>query len=367
MPSKTIQELPTPALLLDLDRLDANLSWMADRARELGVSLRPHIKTHKCLEIAERQRALGAGGITVSTLYEARVFADHGFEDITWAFPVILNRIPDVVDLAGRVCLRVVVDSQEAVDALEGTKQPLHVLLKVDCGYHRAGVDPGGDEAVLVARAIADSSFLQLDGILSHSGHAYNVASAEAAADVGERERAVMVRFAERLRSTGIDVTTVSVGSTPAMRAVRELPGVTEARPGNYALFDYTQVALGSCTPAACAATVLSSVVSSPAGAKHCIVDAGALALSKDPGPGPPHHTTMGEIYRDYGAGELDPDARVVAVSQEHGRINQALPVGTRVRILPNHSCLTVAQFDEMYAVRGAEVLDRWKVWRGRD
>ncbi len=139
---KTLHDLPTPALLLDLDRLERNLEWMANRSKELCFSIRPHINTHKCIEIAQRQRELGATGITVSTLYEARVFADHGFQDITWAFPVILNRIPDVVDLAARIQLQVVADTAAAVAALDATGHSLHVLLKVDCGYHRAGVDP---------------------------------------------------------------------------------------------------------------------------------------------------------------------------------------------------------------------------------
>ena len=367
MATITLHDLRTPALLLDLDRLERNLEWMAKRATELGVSLRPHIKTHKCVEIAQRQRALGATGITVSTLYEARVFADHGFDDITWAFPVILSRVPDVVELAERVQLRVVADTQEAVAALNATGQPLHVFLKVDCGYHRAGVDPLSDQAVQLARAIAESSSLRFDGILSHSGHAYDTKNALQTADIAEQERSVMVRFSERLQSEGIETPTVSVGSTPSARAVRDLHGVTEMRPGNYALFDYMQVTLESCTAAECAVTVVSSVVSSQPNGNHAILDAGALSLSKDPGPGSPHPRTMGEIYQDYEAGALDPDMRLIAVSQEHGRLTQTLPVGQRVRILPNHSCLTVAEFDECYVVRGADVVDRWKIWRGRD
>jgi D-serine deaminase-like pyridoxal phosphate-dependent protein len=363
---RRLSDVPTPALVLDADRLETNLEDMANRASTLGVSLRPHIKTHKCIEIAERQRALGARGITVATLYEARVFADHGFDDITWAFPVILNRIPEIIELAGRVRLGLVVDTMQTVARLEGTGAPLHVGLKVDCGYHRAGVDPQGEEALDIARAIADSGQLRFEGILSHSGHAYDVASSDEAAGIAEAERTVMVAFAERLRGQGIEVPTVSVGSTPSMRAVSNLEGVTEVRPGNYALFDFTQVTLGSCTPADCAVTVLASVVSSTAGADHCLIDAGALALSKDPGSGAPH-ATMGEVFRDHARAELDPDLRVVAVSQEHGRMNARLAPGQLVRVLPNHSCLTVAQFDEMWVARGDDIVDQWKIWRGRD
>ena len=178
-----------------------------------------------------------------------------------------------------------------------------------------------------------------------------------------------MAGFADRLRAEGIEVPDVSVGSTPAMSAVTSLEGVTEARPGNYAFYDYDQVALGSCEARDCALTVLASVVSSwgvRRGDDRCIVDAGALALSKDTGPDRPEHPTMGETFADYAAGVLSPGVRLVSLSQEHGILSASFPVGTRVRILPNHSCLTAACFDECFVVRGGEVVDRWRIWRGR-
>jgi D-serine deaminase-like pyridoxal phosphate-dependent protein len=362
----SIHQLPTPALLLDLDVLERNLQRMADWAAALGVALRPHIKTHKCIEVAERQRALGIAGITVSTLYEARVFAEHGFADITWAFPVILSRLDEVRELAGRATLRLVVDSPEAVAALEGLGVPLHVWLKVDCGYHRAGVDPGSPLAVDLARRIAGSPWLSFDGILTHSGHAYHGRSREEIAAVAEEERRVMAGFAARLRGEGIAVPGVSVGSTPAMSVVEDLQGVTEARPGNYAFYDFMQVTLGSCAVRDCAVTVLATVVSHRPGEDTSVVDAGALALSKEAWTGPGGRETMGEVFADCEAGVLSEGARLVKLSQEHGVVSAALPVGSRVRILPNHSCLAVAQFDEVHAVRGTEVVDRWTVWSGR-
>jgi len=362
----TIHDLPTPALLLDADVLERNLRRMAERAETLGVSLRPHIKTHKCVEIGERQRVLGARGITVATLPEARAFAEHGFDDITWAFPVILSRLDEALALAERVTLRLVVDSPDAVAALERAGRPLHVWLKVDCGYHRAGVDPRSSLALELSRALHESSTLAFDGILSHSGHAYygptQVESARAAAE----ERDVMVEFAAALRADSIPVNGISVGSTPSMNAVDHLEGVTEARPGNYAFYDYTQVLLGSCTAGDCAVTVLASVVSSQPAADHCVTDAGALALSKDVGREDAPSPTMGEIYGDYGAGALLADTRLASVSQEHGVVSRPLPVGSRVRILPNHSCLTAACFDEYRVVQGEEVVDRWRIWRER-
>lgn len=367
MTDATIQDLRTPALLLDVDVLARNLQRMADRTKALGVTLRPHIKTHKCIEIGERQRALGARGITVSTLYEAEVFAEHGFTDITWAFPVPVSRIAQVVDLASRVRLGVVVDSLETLDALNASGGRLNVWVKVDCGYHRAGVDPTGPLALDLARRLQTSPTLRFDGLLTHSGHAYHAESHSALQAIAAKERDVMVRFAERLRDEGVGVRQLSVGSTPAMSAVDHLTGITEARPGNYVFYDYTQVQLGAANVRDCAITVLSSVISSQPRGGHCVVDAGALALSKDTGPGGPAPPTMGEIYADYAAGSLRQDARLTALSQEHGIVSAPLPVGERVRILPNHSCLTAACFDEYIVVQGDEVVDRWKVWRGRD
>lgn len=362
----TLADLPTPALIVDIDVLEANLARMAARATELGVALRPHLKTHKCVEIADMQRALGASGVTVSTLYEAGVFAEHGFDDITWAFPVVLSRLTEIRTLAERVTLRLVLDSPESLAALKRAGYPFHVWLKVDCGYHRAGVDPDSELAARLAQEIHGSPTLSFDGILSHSGHAYQTRGVEALRRVAEDERRVMTGFANRLRALGIDVSRVSVGSTPAMSAVEHLDDVTEIRPGNYAFYDYTQTIIGSCTVRDCAVTVLSSVVSSQPGADHSVIDAGALALSKDLGPSHAPHSTMGEIFTDPGGGTLRGDARVTSVSQEHGLVNAPLPIGTKVRILPNHSCLTVACFDQYYVARGYEIVDRWKIWRGR-
>lgn len=361
-----IAEIATPSLLLDLDVLERNLAGMAGRAAALGVALRPHIKTHKCVEVAERQRDLGAAGITVSTLYEARVFADHGFTDLTWAFPVILSRREEIRELAERVTLRLVVDSEEAVRGLEDLGLPLHVWLKVDCGYHRAGVDPAAASSVELARRIAGSYSLRFDGLLSHSGHAYHGRNRGEVAAAAEEERRVMAGFADRLREAGVAVPGVSVGSTPAMSVVERLDGVTEARPGNYAFFDFMQVGLGSCGVQDCAVTVLASVVSARPGDPCCVIDAGALALSKDRGLDWTEPPTLGEVFADYSAGLLSPIARLTSLSQEHGILSRRRPVGTRVRILPNHSCLTAACFDEYTVVRGDDVVDRWKIWRGR-
>ncbi len=361
-------DIETPALLLYRDVMERNLKHMADRARQLGVSLRPHIKTHKCLELGRRQLAHGAKGITVSTLFEAQAFARAGFTDLTWAFPLDLSHVRHVQQIAqdGGATLRVILDDLETAKALAGSG--LHVWLKVDCGYHRAGVDPASRYGLEVARELGAERGLSFDGILSHSGHAYHTRNRTEAAQIAEQERQVMAWFAELLRKDGLPVRGVSVGSTPAMAAVKDLTGVTEARPGNYIFYDRTMVLIGCCKPSDVAVSVLATVVSHQPGASHFVVDAGALSLSKDLGP-----THLG-LDPAFGEVRGHPELTVASVSQEHGLIRAAAPaaiegkfkVGEHIEIIPNHSCLTEAHFDEYVVVEEDQVVDRWKIERGR-
>lgn len=360
-------DVETPALLLNRDVMERNLKEMAGRAKKLGVSLRPHIKTHKCLELGRRQLAHGAQGITVSTLFEAQAFARGGFTDLTWAFPLDRTHIPHVRRIAeGGATLRVILDDLETAKALAGSG--LHVWLKVDCGYHRAGVDPSSRYALDVARELGAERGLVFDGILSHSGHAYRTRNKKEAAEIAEQERQVMVWFAELLRKDGLPVRGISVGSTPAMVAVESLSGVTEARPGNYIFYDRTMVLIGCCEPRDVAVSVLATVVSHQPGASHFVTDAGALSLSKDLGPG---HLGLEPVF---GEVQGHPELTVASVSQEHGVIRAAAPaaiegkfkVGTQVEIVPNHSCLTEAHFDEYVVIDGGRMVDRWHIERGR-
>ncbi len=360
-------DIETPALLLDRAVMERNLSHMAEKAKKLGVSLRPHIKTHKCLELGRRQQAYGAKGITVSTLFEAQAFARGRFTDLTWAFPLDPTHIPHVQRIAqDGITLRVILDDLDTAKALAGSR--LHVWLKVDCGYHRAGVDPASRYALEVARELGAERGLTFDGVLSHSGHAYRTRNLNEAARIVEQERQVMAWFAELLRKDGLPIRAVSVGSTPAMAAAKDLTGVTEARPGNYIFYDRTMVLIGCCEPRDVAVSVLASVVSHQPGAPHFVVDAGALALSKDLGP-----THLG-LETAFGAVKDHPELTVASISQEHGVIRAAAPaaiegkfkVGQQVEIMPNHSCLTEAHFDEYVVLEGGRVMDRWHIERGR-
>ncbi|MGH7520688.1 MAG: alanine racemase [Gemmatimonadales bacterium] len=360
-------DVETPALLLDRAVMERNLAQMAGRAKRLGVALRPHIKTHKCLELGRRQLAHGANGVTVSTLFEAEAFARGGFTDLTWAFPLDRSHVPHVKRIAaGGATVRVVLDDLDTARALSGTS--LHVWLKVDCGYHRAGVDPSSRYALEVARELGAERGITFDGILSHSGHAYRTRTRDEAAHVAEQERQVMAWFAELLRKDGLPVRAVSVGSTPAMVAAKDLTGVTEARPGNYIFYDRTMVLIGCCEPRDVAVSVLATVVSHQPGASHFVVDAGALSLSKDLGPS---HLGLAPVF---GEVKGHPELAVASVSQEHGVIRAAasaaiegkFTVGQQIEIMPNHSCLTEAHFDEYVVIEGDRVMDRWHIERGR-
>ena len=356
-----IDELRTPAMLVDLQRLEKNCAGMARRAAALGVNLRPHVKTHKVEAIARLQAAGQFGGITVSTLAEAGHFRDAGFTDITLAVPLEPRKAREALDLA----VNLLVDSMQAIDAIEHAacfnETPV-VWLKVDCGYGRAGVDPTSAVAFRIVERLATHPSIRFAGLLTHGGQSYSCMGRDAIARVARTERDTVVNFAERLRARGWSVPGISVGSTPTMMHVDHLDGVTEMRPGNYALFDAFQAQIGSCALDDVAASVLATVISVQS--ERAIIDAGALALSKDAGTGA---SGFGLV--------IDVDGRpcdsltVASLSQEHGKIVgngvSRLSVGDRIRIVPNHSCLTMACFASVYGVRDGNVEAEWFPCRG--
>jgi D-serine deaminase-like pyridoxal phosphate-dependent protein len=369
-----VDELPTPCALVDLDRLERNARRMADKARRLGVRLRPHIKTHKCIEAARIQTDLHFGGVTVSTIAEAQAFAAGGFTDITYAVPIAPQKIADAADLHGEIdSLNLLVDHPEtvrAIDELAASRSiTLPVYLEIDCGGGRSGVDPDNESAEILVQRLAGAENIDFRGLLTHAGHAYGARNRSEAYEVACEERNLMTAFAAELRDLGVDVPEVSIGSTPAMKAIDDLTDVTEVRPGNYLFFDAFQTTIGSCTTDDIAFSVLATVISVDPERGRAVVDAGALALSKDAGP----------IHVDPDCGYGLPVAvedqhplpglRIVALTQEHGSLSgpgcEALHPGTRIRIFPNHSCLSAACFDRYQVLRGTEVVDEWRPVRG--
>jgi D-serine deaminase-like pyridoxal phosphate-dependent protein len=322
------------------------------------------VKTHKCVEAGRLQHGGAPGPITVSTLAEAERFADDGFRDITYAVPIAPAKLDRAAALARRIeRLNVLVDSEEAFRAAEAHAHPFDVFLKVDCGYHRAGVDPESPDSVRLALHMASSEGVQFRGLLTHAGHSYNVRGVEEVRRIAAEEAASLTRF-RALLGLG-DSLLRSIGSTPTLSVVERFDACDEVRPGNYVFFDAFQAALGSCTRDDVAVSVLTTVVGSYPERGALIVDAGALALSKDLSP---EH-----IDPDFGYGvvcdlDLRPlPMRIAALSQEHGKVESRIhvPVGTRLRILPNHSCLTAAMYERYHVIEGGAVVDEWRPVRG--
>lgn len=351
---------------------------MSDRAQALGVDLRPHLKTAKCREVARLATARHSGAITVSTLREAEYFAADGYDDILHAVGIAPGKLDRVAALRRRgVRLTIVTDDLDVASAIAARAQEsdgtFDVLVEVDCGDGRAGVEPEGAMLLELARTLASAPGVDVRGVMTHGGHSYGCEDEAAVAAVAEQERAGAVRAAERLRADGFPCPVVSVGSTPTAVHARHLDGVTELRAGVYVFEDVFQAGVGSCAIDDIALSVLTTVTSRHPERNEVLVDAGGLALSKD-------RSTEGAA-RDVGYGLVaDVDGRasygelvVSRVSQEHGVVTavrgavpfERLPPGTLLRILPNHACFTAAAYEAYQVVEGTpgregEVVGAW-------
>jgi len=372
-----LETLKTPGLVLDIAKVKRNAAEMSRRVKEFGADLRPHIKTHKCIEVARIQTVGHSGAVTVSTLAEARAFAANGFTKITYAVPIEPGKFNEAIEISRDCELSLITDDSDVPDQLNhAAKQAnvhLNLFLKVDSGYHRCGVEPANPEAIEIPRRISDAANLRFAGILTHAGHSYNCQTKTELLALAQHERDVMAEFGELLRKEVGPVPIVSIGSTPTITCVDHLEGIDEVRPGNYIFFDAFQATLGSCSFDDCALTVLASVVHRARGEgdrQKVIIDAGAIALSKDRGP-------VG-LNPDCGYGKVldlagnDLNLTVSEMSQEHGAIMvkdenifDRLRVGSRVRVLANHSCLTAAQHSHYNVLEGENIVDQWKIHTG--
>ncbi len=366
-----LNQVTTPAFLVDRAVLGGNCARMLEKARASGVSFRPHVKTHKVPAIGRLQHGGTPGPVTVSTLAEAESFAVDGFRDITYAVPIAPAKLARAADIASRIDrLNILIDSEEALRAIEAFAAShgvtFDVFLKVDCGYHRAGVDPGDPDSVRLALDMARSEAVRFRGLLTHAGHSYNARDVEEIRRVAGEEVGCLSRFRALLATEGLGETMRSIGSTPTASVVERFSECDEVRPGNYVFYDAFQATIGSCSLSDCAVSVLTTVVGSYPERGAVIVDAGALALSKDVGP---EHIVPQFGYGVVCDADLHPlPMRVVALSQEHGKVvaeSHAPPVGTRLRIIPNHSCLTAAMFETYHVVEGGRVVDEWRPVRG--
>ena len=356
-------QLTTPAFLVDKAVMQRNCDRMRAKAAASKVIFRPHVKTHKVVEIGRMQHGGETGPITASTLAEVEHFAGAGFRDITYAVPIAPEKLERAAGIAKRMeRLNILIDSFDALEAIESSGFSFDVFLKVDCGYHRAGVNPDDPDSGVLARRIIDSKNVRFQGLLTHAGHSYHAMNVDEIRTVANEETAALTRFRERVAPDALR----SVGSTPTASVVDRFTDCEEVRPGNYVFYDAFQSTIGSCRFEDVAVSVLTTVVGSYPERNTIIVDAGALAMSKDTGPDHINPQFGFGIVCDPG---LEPQTtmKVVALSQEHGKIAtlQPVAVGTKLRIVPNHSCLTAAMYDTYHVVSGRRVVAEWKPVRG--
>lgn len=372
-----LADLDTPALLLDGAKMRANIARMDAALAAHGVALRPHLKTGKSVAVARAMTERWSGAVTVSTLMEAEQFFAAGFRDILYAVGIAPAKLARAAALVAQGAdLTLILDSvavAEAVAALgreRGVAFP--VLIEIDSDGHRAGVRPD-DAATLTAIAGALAGGADLRGVMTHGGGSYNATSSEALAAFAELERSGAVTAAEVLRAAGFASPAVSVGSTPTALFARDLAGVTEVRAGVYVFFDLVMAGLGVCREDEIALSVLASVIGHQAERGQLIIDAGWMALSRDRG------TASQRVDQGYGLvcdsnGDVIGDLVVVGANQEHGIVarrdggpldQRDYPVGTLLRILPNHACATAAQHGNYHVLDDGAVAAVWPRFGG--
>jgi D-serine deaminase-like pyridoxal phosphate-dependent protein len=372
-------DIPTPAALIDEPRMTKNIMRMQERMAALGVRLRPHVKTSKCVAVARRQQAAGARAITVSTLKEAEEFFAAGFPDILYAVAIAPHKLDRALALHRRGCaLTLLVDAAPAAEAIvakgRAEGHAFDVMIEIDSDGHRAGVRAEAPELIEIGR-ILHAGGATLKGVLTHAGSSYELDTPQALQQLAEQERSRCVRAAERLRAAGLPCPEVSVGSTPTALSAKVLDGVTEVRAGVYVFFDLVMVNVGVCTTQDIALSVLTTVIGHQPEKGWAIIDAGWMAMSRDRG------TQRQKI--DYGYGAVcDADGRpmdefvVTAANQEHGIVARRdgtaapdiatrFPLGSRLRILPNHACATGAQFSHYHALAPDGDVQLWSRFNG--
>ncbi|MGH9373579.1 MAG: alanine racemase [Vicinamibacterales bacterium] len=370
-----LSSLQTPCVLIEQSKLERNIDRMQAAADKGGKRLRPHAKTHKSPDLALIQIARGAVGICCAKLGEAEVFADHNIPDIRLPYPLHPVNGERVLGLLDRTRFSFIVDHMDVArgwsDVMQRAGREVDVLVKVDVGFHRCGIDPDPSTAADFVARIAGMPGLRFRGLLSHAGHAYAAASEAHTFSIAQEEARLLTTLRDRIVERGVAVEEISVGATPTARFSLQLEGITEARPGNYVYYDRMQVALGSATWDDCALTVLTRVVSRPA-TDRIILDSGSKTLTSDQIRGAGATAGYGAVLESVDASVQDERLQIERLSEEHATVSVRgddcrLVPGDLVRVIPNHSCVVSNLVDEAWIVNGDEVMDRLAIAaRGR-
>ncbi len=372
-----LSDLPTPQVLIDRTRAMNNIARVQALASAAGVRLRPHAKTHKSPIVARWQIEAGAVGVCCAKVGEAEVFANEGIADIRLPYPVNPSNAPRLLKLMDRASISIIVDHPGVVrgwsDAMRRAGRTLDVLIKVDVGFHRCGINPDANPLGFI-QTVASLPGLRLRGLLSHAGHAYHATSEDELSAIARQEAGTLASLRARAAGSGIALDEISVGATPTLRFSAGQEGITELRPGNYVYFDRTQVALGAATLDDCALTVLATVVSKHPG--RIILDCGSKTLTNDQARGiaasPGYGAVLaGDTDNLDDAREIDETLTIERLSEEHATVRVTgktrLEPGDRVRVVPNHSCVVSNLVDVVRLVDGDQVIDSLPVAaRGR-
>ncbi|SAK93131.1 alanine racemase [Caballeronia temeraria] len=373
-----LQSLNTPAALIDVERMTRNIERMQHRLNALGVSFRPHVKTTKCDQVVQAQVDAGARGITVSTLKEAEQFFTSGVRDIVYAVGMAPVKLPQALSLRRQGCaLKIVADSIVCAQAIvtfgREHQEKFEVWIEVDVDGHRSGIEPEDGLLLTVASTLVEGG-MQLGGVIAHAGSSYDYDTHEGLVRIAEQERSRSVRAAQRIREAGMPCDVVSIGSTPTAMAATHLDGVTEVRAGVYVMLDLVMHNVGVNQTSEIALSVLTTVIGHQRAKGWAIVDAGWMAMSRDRG------TQRQKQDFGYGLvcaedGEVVGDYVMSGANQEHGIISQKgtpdydiearFPIGTRLRILPNHACATGAQHPVYHAIAADGSVETWPRFYG--
>jgi D-serine deaminase-like pyridoxal phosphate-dependent protein len=359
-----LQDLPTPQVVIDHARLTANISRAQELANAAGVALRPHAKTHKSPVIASWQIERGAVGVCCAKLGEAEVFVDAGIRNLRLPYPVNPSNASRVLALMDRATISIIVDHLDVArgwsDAMQRAGRTLDVLIKVDVGFHRCGIDPDGDALGFIQK-ISSMPGLRLRGLLSHAGHGYGANSEQELCEVAQREAETLTSLRDKATASGIRLEELSVGATPTLRFSARQRGLSELRPGNYVYFDRTQVALDAASLDDCALTVLATVVSKHPG--RIILDCGSKTLTNDQARGISKVPGYGAVLvSPESPRAVDESLSIERLSEEHATVrvtgSTALEPGDRVYVVPNHACVVSNLVDAVRLVEGDRVID---------
>lgn len=354
-------DLDTPVAIVDLDVMERNINRMANYAKKVGINLRPHVKTHKIPELAQKQIDAGAIGVTVAKIGEAEVMALAGINDIFIAYQIVgKNKIERLINLAHQAQLTVAVDDFEVAkalsDAFSENNLTIDVIAIVELGFDRCGVSPGRETAELVKK-ISSLNGARFKGIMGYAGQVYGAKSWDEVVRIGSQEAQVMVSTADMITASGIQVEVVSVGSTPTARIAGSVPGITEIRPGAYLFNDRVEMAIGAAEQTDCALSILSTVISRPK-TERAIIDAGDKVFSQDRGL---------EGMKGFGLVVDRPGIELERLNEEHGILNVSgqdrnLRIGDKLEIIPNHACPVCNLFDQLVGTRNDQVEVIWPV-----